>query len=278
MRGRGRKERRRWLLTAIGSVVSAVILFPFFVMAMTALKTSAQVYALPATWLPPHWDFQNFVAIWSQVPLARYLLNSTIVAGGATLLAVVCAIPAGYVLGRHQFRGKRSVIYGVLITQMFPPIVLLVGLFQEILSLGLMNTLWALVLVNAAFNQAFAVWMLAGYFSTIDPEIDDSAAIDGASRMTTLVRVLLPLAAPGVVTAVIFVFIAAWNEFATALTVISSANLLPVSVGIFNFIGEFNIQWQYLCAASLVATVPVVALFLLIQRHITSGLTAGAIK
>lgn len=273
-----RKRRQRLGLTFLGAVVSAVMLFPFLAMLATAFKTNAQVYALPATWLPKVWQFANFLSIWTEVPLGHYLLNSLLVAGGATVLAIVTALPAGYVLGRYRFSGKRWITYFILVTQMFPPVVLLVGLYQEILGLGLMNTLWALILVNAAFNQAFAVWMISGYFSTIDPEIEDSGWIDGASRLTSLVRILIPLAAPGLVTAVIFVFIAAWNEFATALTVISSSNLEPISVGIFSFIGEFNIQWQFLCAASLVATIPVVGLFLLVQRYITSGLTAGAVK
>jgi multiple sugar transport system permease protein len=273
-----RLRARRMLYTALATLISAGILFPFFVMVVTALKSNAEVYQLPPTWLPRVWDWANFLSIWREVPLARYLFNSFVVAGGATLLGVACALPAGYVLGRQRFRGRRWVIYVLLVTQMFPPVVLLVGLYQEILALGLMNSLLALVLVNAAFNQAFAVWMLSGYFSTIDAEIEQASWVDGATRFQALVKVLLPLAAPGVVTAVIFIFIAAWNEFITALTIISSSSLMPLSVGIYAFIGEFNIQWQYLCAASLIATVPVVALFLLIERYITAGLTMGAIK
>lgn len=253
-------------------------LFPYIVMLFTSLKSKNEVYSVPPTFFPTEWTFQNFIDIWSAVSLSTYLTNTILIALGATVITLICAIPAAYALSRMEFKGKQMFMNIVLVTQMFSPIVLLVGLFRVIQWLGLMDSVWGLILINAAFAQAFAIWLLTGYFSTIPEELEQAAWIDGCSRFEALCKVILPLALPGIITTVIFVFILAWNEFVVALTIISTETNKPLTVGIYAFFGMYEIQWQYLFATSLVAIIPVVILFLMIDKYLISGLTAGGVK
>jgi len=161
---------------------------------------------------------------------------------------------------------------------MFSPIVVMIGLYKTMAIFGWLDTYQSLIITYAAFNQAFSIWLLTGYFSTIPVEIEEAALIDGCSRVQALRKILFPLSAPGIVATIIFVFIWSWNEFMIALTFTSSPYMRLLTVGLFRFIGRYEIEWNYLMAASLVATLPVLSLFLLIQRNLVKGLTAGAIK
>jgi multiple sugar transport system permease protein len=169
-------------------------------------------------------------------------------------------------------------LYAVIATQIFSPIVLLVGLFREMLWFGLMDSLWALVLINGAFFQAFAIWILSGYFASIPYSLEEAAWIDGCTRLGAVRRIVLPLALPGLVTTVIFVFIQSWNEFVVALTLIFTETKKPLTVGIFSFFGRYDVDWEYVFATSLIATIPVVVLFLVIEKYLVSGLTSGGVK
>ena len=259
-------------------IVCIVILYPYFVMFTTAAKTNDEMYAANPTILPKVWQLSNFVEIWSQAPVFRFFLNSLLIAGGATLLAIICGIPAAYALSRMDFKGKGVFMGAIIMSQMFSPVVLLVGIYRLMVNIHLNNSVWGLVLLNAAFNQAFAIWLLRGTFMSISPEMEQAAKIDGCNTFQALVRVLLPMAAPGIVTALIFVFINAWNEYTIALTLISDEMFKPITVGINVFYGFNFIQWQYLFATSIFATIPVVVLFLLIEKHLVSGLTSGGVK
>lgn len=269
---------KRVIILIVAYSLLFVLLFPYLVMFLTSLKDKAEVYAIPPSLFPHKWAFENFIKIWTEIPLMEYLLNSLIIAVGTTILALLCALPAAYVLARMKFMGKDLYVYIIIVTQMFAPIVLLVGLYREIQFFGLMDSIFGLILVNTAFNQAFAVWILYGYFSTIPYELEQAAWIDGCTRWQALRKIVLPNAVPGIVTAVIFVFIAAWNEFVVALTFITTETNKPLTVGIHAFFGKYDVQWQYLFATSLVASIPVVILFLSIEKHLISGLTAGSVK
>lgn len=274
-----------WFLCGMVPVL-VVILFPFAVMVATALKTPAAISAptgpgVPYHFIPTEPRFANFVDVFSHMPLGRYFLNSLIIAGGATLLNLLCAIPAAYALSRLVFPGKRAVLFIVLTTQMFSPIVLIIALFSQFASYGLLEggrVYFALIVANAAASLAFGIWLLTGYFSTIPQEIEEAALIDGCSRLQTISRIIIPVALPGVVTTVIFAFISAWNEFVFALTFVSSDAHKPLTVAIPSFIGQYGTQWQFLMAAALLATVPVIILFLGVEKHLVRGLTAGSVK
>ena len=259
--------------------ICVITLYPYFVMVCTALKDRTAIFAtVNPTVFPVKAVWSNFVDIWSKAPMANYLVNSLIVAGGSTLIAMFCGIPAAYALSRMRFKGQNAFLGFIIVSQMFAPVVLLIGIYKVMMTLHLTNRLLGLVLINAAFNQAFAVWLLRGTFMSISAEMEQAATIDGCNRIQAMLRVLLPVAAPGIVTALIFVFINAWNEYTVAMTLMSDNLLKPVTVGINIFNGYNMIEWQYLFAASLFATIPVVILFMCIEKHLVSGLTSGGVK
>ena len=268
----------RVLLYLFVILVVLVTLYPYFVMFTTAAKSRAEIYSTDGTLLPLHWLWQNFKDIWTLAPLSRYFINSLIVAGGSTLIAIICGIPAAYALARMKFKGKKIFLGIVIISQMFEPVVLLVGIYKIMSTFGMTDSLVGLVFINAAFNQAFAIWLLRGTFISISPEMEQAATVDGCGKVSALIRILLPVAAPGIVTALIFVFINAWNEYTVALTLISTDVLKPLTVGITIFNGYNMVEWQYLFASSLFATVPVIILFVLIEKHLVGGLTSGGVK
>lgn len=273
-------KRKPWqtvLLYLFVFVLSIIILYPYFVMFITALKNNKEMYATDHI-LPQVWQWSNFVDIWEAAPVFKYFLNSLMIAGGATALAILCGIPAAYALARMRFKGKGIFMGAVIMSQMFSPVVLLVGIYKMMVNIGLNNSIFGLILLNAAFNQAFAIWLLRGTFISISPEMEQAAKIDGCGTVKALIKVLLPMSAPGIITTLIFVFINAWNEYTIALTLISTDTFKPITVGINVFYGFNFIQWQYLFATSLFATLPVVVLFLMIEKHLVAGLTSGGVK
>ena len=273
-----KKTISRVLLYVVVIDICLLILYPYFVMFCTALKSRAEIFSINGTVLPidPLWS--NFVDIWTLAPIARYMLNSLLVAGGSTIIAIICGIPAAYALSRMKFKGQTAFLGFVIISQMFAPVVLLIGIYKVLATMGLTDSILGLVFINAAFNQAFTIWLLRGTFIGISPEMEQAATIDGCNKIQAMFRVLLPVAAPGIVTTLIFIFINAWNEYTVALCLISTDTIKPLTVGINIFNGYNMIEWQYLFAASIFAIVPVVILFMSIEKNLTSGLTAGGVK
>ncbi len=258
--------------------LSVFVLYPYYVMFITAFRSNAEttdMYFLHL--LPTKWEWNNLLDIISRgVP--RYLLNSLMIAGGATILSLLCGVPAAYALARMDFKGKKIFLGFVIMSQMFSPVVLLIGITQLMGVIGLSDSIVGLMFINAAFNQAFAIWLLRGTFVSISPEMEEAALIDGCNRRQSLTRVLIPMAAPGIVTVLIFVFINAWNEYTISTVLISTASNRPITVGITQFSSFNMIEWQYLFAASLLATIPVVLLFMSIEKYLVSGLTSGGVK
>ena len=268
----------RILLYFVVAVICVVILYPYFVMLCTALKSRQEIFSINGTVFPIDVLWSNFVDIWTKAPMGNYLLNSVLIAGGSTLIAMICGIPAAYALARMKFKGQTAFLGFIIISQMFAPVVLLIGIYKVMQSMSLTNSILGLVFINAAFNQAFTIWLLRGTFMSISAEMEQAATIDGCNRVQAMFKILLPVAAPGIVTTLIFIFINAWNEYTVALCLISTDTLKPMTVGINIFNGYNIIEWQYLFAGSLVAIVPVVILFMSIEKNLTSGLTAGGVK
>ncbi len=268
----------KFLLYFVVFDICMLILYPYFVMLCTALKSRAEIFAVNGTVLPVNAMWSNLVDIWKLAPMGKYMLNSVLVAGGSTLIAIVCGIPAAYALARMKFKGQTAFLGFVIVSQMFAPVVLLIGIYKVLANFGLTDSIWGLVFINAAFNQAFTIWLLRGTFLTISAEMEQAATIDGCNRLQAMFKVLLPVAAPGIVTTLIFIFINAWNEYTVALCLISSETIKPLTVGINIFNGYNMIEWQYLFAASLFAIIPVVILFMCIEKHLVSGLTSGGVK
>ena len=268
----------RVLLYFVVLDVCVITLYPYFAILCTALKGRAEIFAVDGTILPVTALWSNFIDIWSRAPMANYLLNSILIAGGSTIIAMLCGIPAAYALARMKFKGQTAFLGVVIVSQMFAPVVLLIGIYKVMLSMGLTDSIWGLIFINAAFNQAFTVWLLRGTFMGISAEMEQAATIDGCNRIQSMMKVLLPVAAPGIVTTLIFIFINAWNEYTVALCLISTDTNKPLTVGINTFNGYNMIEWQYLFAASIFAIIPVVILFMCIEKNLVSGLASGGVK
>lgn len=273
-------RRPRWLLSIAGLAVALFFLAPYLVMIIGSFKTRAEILRVPPTYLPDAWHPENYVNMWStpETPLPYNVISTIVISVCATLLALAVALPAAYYTARQHFPGRLVFLLLVLMTQMLQPTVLAAGLFREFLALGINDTWLAMILVNAAFNLSFAVWIMHSFFAGVPHEIDEAAALDGASRLKTLRHVTLPLVWPGIVTAVIFTFVAAWNEFAASLVILTTAENQPLSVALTKFVGQYQTSWQYVFGVSVVGILPVVLLFALIERRLVAGLTAGGVK
>ena len=268
----------RTLLYFAVTVICVVTLYPYFAMVCTALKSRAEIFSANGTVFPNEVLWSNFTDIWELAPIGRYMLNSVLIAGGSSLIAMLCGIPAAYALARMKFKGQTAFLGFIIVSQMFAPVVLLIGIYKVLVNMNLNDTIWGLIFINAAFNQAFTIWLLRGTFMSISAEMEQAATIDGCNRVQAMIKVLLPMAAPGIVTTLIFIFINAWNEYTVALCLISTDTLKPITVGINIFNGYNMIHWQYLFAASIFAIIPVVIMFMSIEKNLTEGLTAGGVK
>jgi multiple sugar transport system permease protein len=269
---------RRGALAGAGAVLALSLLAPYLVMLFTAAKPAAELRIAPPRLLPISWRLENFLDVLADPDFQSWLRVSLVVALASTALAVLAATPAAYYTARHRFPGRSAFLVAVLVTQMFSPTALVVGLYRQFFELGLVNTYAALILTNAGFNLAFAVWILRAFFASIPREIEEAAAVDGCTRLATLFRIVLPLSRPALVTAVIFAFIAAWNEYIVALTLMTDPDRRPLTVGLTSYVTAYVQHWNLLFAASVIAIVPVVALFAVIERHLVAGLTAGSVK
>ncbi|MEM9555534.1 MAG: sugar ABC transporter permease [Acidobacteriota bacterium] len=229
---------------------------------------------------PQNVSAQNFVDLFSDQPFARWLLNSVIVAAATTVVGVFLACTAGYAFSRFKFPGQRAGLMSFLVSQMFPGTLTLIPLYIIIVQwLGLGSNYLGLILVYSTTAIPFCVWMLKGYFDTIPKELEESALMDGASTTTIFFRIILPLAKPAVAVTALFSFMTAWNEFILALTFLDKEEMYTAPVGLRFFVGGFaEQQWGYFAAGSIVAAVPIVVLFMYLQKYLVSGLTAGAVK
>jgi multiple sugar transport system permease protein len=272
--GRRRLTPRLLVISVAAYLIAIIFLLPYVEMVITALRPPAELQS--RGYVPQHWDWTNFTSIW-KTGFGTNLRVSLQIAAGATLLVLIVALPAAYYTARRKFRLRMLFLLLVLATQMFQPAALLVGIQRQFTSYGL-SPVTSLILVNAGFNLAFAVWILNAYFSSIPSELEEAAMVDGTSRLGALSRITLPLALPGIVTALIFTFIAGWNEFIVALTLSGDPTKGPLTVAINNYIGQYSVDWGHLFAGSVIATIPVIILFAVIEGKVVGGLTAGSIK
>lgn len=262
-----------WIGIAFFTILSV---FPYLVMLSTTLK-SGQELAGPAHWIPDAIDLDGIARTLGDPAVWGYFRNSFYIAGGTTLVVMAAAIPAAYVLARHEFRGRKPFLDIVLITQMFSPVVLLIPLFRLYKETGLLGTMEGVILAGSAFTLPFSIWLLTGFFKAIPVEIEEAARVDGYGRLAILLRIILPLSIPGLVATAMYAFIIGWNEFIFAVTFLTAnpANQ-PISVGVFASIGKWDIDWQRLMFMALLGTAPVLALFAAIQRQLDRGFAAIA--
>jgi arabinogalactan oligomer/maltooligosaccharide transport system permease protein len=228
---------------------------------------------------PSEFSVSNFVSVLTDQPFGIWLLNSAIVAAATTILGVFLACTAGYAFSRFNFPGKRAGLMSFLVSQMFPGTLMLIPLYIILVKwLGLGSSRIGLVLVYTTTSIPFCVWMLKGYFDTIPKELEESAIMDGASPGVIFTKIILPLAKPAVAVTALFSFMTGWNEFIVAATFMDKELMYTAPVGLRFFVGGFSQQWGYFAAGSIIVSVPVVALFMFLQKYLVSGLTAGAVK
>ncbi|RKN69475.1 carbohydrate ABC transporter permease [Microbacterium sp. CGR2] len=265
---------------AAGFLVLAIFVLPYLIMFFGSVKTKPQIRSVDPTYLPTEWHWENYFSMWStpETPLPYNLISTIVISVFATLLVLAVSLPAAYYTARFKFPGRMVFLFHVIVTQMLQPAVLTSGLFRQFTVLGLSDTWVAMIFINAAFNLSFAVWIMHSFFAGIPKEVDEAAQIDGAGRFTVLFKINLPLVWPGIVTAIVFTFVACWNEFAASLVILSTDKNQPLSVALTKFVGQYDTSWQYVFGVSIVAILPVVVLFMLIEKRLVGGLTAGSVK
>lgn len=285
---RARTSQRRWNQLSrvpfylLVLVILVYLLFPFYWALRSSITPDNALFVTPVQYFPESPTLENYRKVFESDIFVRALLNSTIVAGSVTILSLVVGAFASYALGRFKFRGRTPVMYLVLSMTMFPQIAILGSLYTIITKLHVYNTLWALIGTYLIFTLPFTVWVLTTFFAQMPRELEEAAYVDGATPFQTFYKVLLPLAAPGMVTTGLLAFISAWNEFLYSLSFIQSPQKYTVTRAISAFepktVGGFEIAWGQIMAATVIITIPLVVLTLIFQRRIIAGLTAGAVK
>ena len=259
-------------------LVCIYCLIPFAWMLSTSLKTEAEAFRIPPTWIPLEPTIDSYIGIWVRKNFGIYFLNSTIISLATAVLSTFFGALAGYGFSRFFFRGRKFLIGFFLATQMLPG-VLLVGPYFKILSrLGLYDTRTGLIIAFLTICLPFSTWMMKGFIDKVPLELDQSAMVDGCSRVGLFFKIVLPIVAPGMVATILFGFLLAWGDLLWALCLTSSENMITVTLGIARTVGEFRIIWPMLMAGSLVGGMPAILLYIFLQRLLVQGLTAGAVK
>ena len=274
-----RRSRLRRLLEVELPVLLIVLfaLAPYAWMLLTSVKPSSAIGAFPVQYLPAEPTLEHYRALLARTSFLRNLLDSLVVAVGAVVLGLGVSVPAAYAFSRFRFAGRSGLLVFFLTINMVPVVMLIIPLFVLMRQLGLIDTFVGVVAGHATFAIPFSVWMMTSYFNALPAELDEAALVDGATRWQTIRHVVLPLAMPGIVTTGIYIFVNSWNEYLFAM-MLSGQSIKTVTVALQSFIGEFTVQWGLLTAGGTLVAIPVTLLFLVIQRRLVGGLTAGAVK
>jgi ABC-type glycerol-3-phosphate transport system permease component len=270
-------RKRGWMYPFV-AVISAFALFPVYWVAITSLKTRSEIYTRTPDLWPNHPQWHIYSHVLGEGHVGRALLNSLIVAGATTVLCLLIGSLAAYALTRFDIPLRRVLLMLVLVTQMFPLVVLVIPLFVLERKTNLLGTWSGLVLAYLAFTVPLAIWVMRSFLLAIPEELEHAARIDGATRLGAFVRVILPLAAPGLATTAVLCFLEGWKEFMLALTFMSDEERKTLPVVLQSFVGRGDTDWSSIMATSVIYTVPVVVLFLLLRHHLTTGRMAGAVK
>jgi trehalose/maltose transport system permease protein len=260
------------------AIIIFYTVFPFYWAIVSSLKSGSDLFNVELWPSDPVW--QNYIAVFREQPFGRNILNSVFVAVSTVLVSLALAVAAAYALGRVEFRGRTLLLFTVLSVSMFPQIAVLSGMFELVRAFGLYNNLLALTLSYLIFTLPFTVWVLTTFMRELPRELEEAAIVDGARPLTIVTRVFLPLMGPALVTTGLLAFIVAWNEFLFALTftLTSEMRTVPVAIALISGATAYELPWGNIMAASVIVTVPLIALVLIFQRRIVSGLTAGAVK
>lgn len=254
------------------------MVFPFYWMLVSSFKTPPEIIRIPPTLIPKSFTLAHYVNLFAYSDYPRYLRNSVAVALATMALTVGLAAPAAYAIYRLRLPGRDQILWAILAAYIFPGTLLLVPLYRLLSVFRLVNTLTALVVVNVTFAAPFAVWLLRAFFQTIPEELEEAAAIDGAGRIRTMLRIIIPLSLPGLATVAIYAFITSWTEFVFSSILINEDARRTLPVGLAGIIGQYQVDWGQLTAGAVVTTLPVLIFFALVGRWFVEGLTQGAAR
>ncbi|PYO18666.1 MAG: carbohydrate ABC transporter permease [Candidatus Rokuibacteriota bacterium] len=266
------------LAYAVLVTLAVLVLFPFYWMTITSFKSEDQMRSLLSMFWPRPIVIENYGQLLSKTDFVAWYGNSATVAICSTLLATAVGTIGAYALARLRFLGRGFLASATLITYLVPPSILFIPLYAQMRNLGLANSLAGLIAAYPSFTVPFVTWLLMGYFESIPEELEEAAMIDGATRFGAFARVVLPLAAPGVLAAALYAFTQAWNEFLYALVFITDGRLRTLPVGLASFITGDVYGWGYLMAGAVLTTLPVMAAYIYLQKYMVEGLTAGGVK
>jgi len=274
---RNRALKKHVGMNVIMIVITFVVNFPFLWMLFTSLKPAGETMTIPPTFLPSRISWDGFAKVLDTVFLG-YFLNSLYIALIVTVIALILGIMAGIGFSRYRFKGSKSFRMGILVTQLFPLILLVPPYYLLMSKLGLLDSHFALMITYSAFTLPFCVWMLNTYFMSVPVDMEEAAMIDGCTRLQAYRRITIPMAAPGIAATAIFAFVLAWNEFVFANTFLDTPALRTLPIGLRTFMGQYSTEWNVLMAASVVTTLPVVLMFVFLQKYFIRGMTSGSVK
>lgn len=259
-------------------LILVVIYLPILWMGFTAIKSTAETFSRPIRWLPTHPTLSHFWEILQSPKYLRFFANSFIVSISVSVIVVILAASAAYGLSRYEYKGSNLVLIALLLSQMIPPILLVIPYFQVMRSIHLLNTYFGVILALCGYTLPFSTWLLRGYFLSIPKDIDEAALIDGCTPFSVFTKITLPLAKPGIVATSIFSFLWAWSDYLFVLILTSSDKYKTIPVGIAEFVGQYSINWNTVMALTVLAVVPVALMLAFFQRQLIYGLTGGAVK
>jgi multiple sugar transport system permease protein len=265
----------RWVVLAI---IIAIVFVPMYWILVTSFKTGRQILLSESVYLPRPFTLDNYVYLFEESRFALWIRNSAVTATASTLLSLVIGTAGAYALTRLRFPGRRTLGAVVLITYLVPPGLMFIPLYQTFIRIGYTDSLGTLILAYPTFLVPFVTWLLMGFFRSIPRELEEAALVDGATRVQALVRVVLPLAAPGLLAAGLFCFTLSWNEFLYALIFIADDSLKTLPVGLSEFVVSDFAFWGQLMAAATLASLPVIVVYIYLHKYMVQGLTAGAVK
>jgi len=277
---RTKLSKRLEQIGVYGTLIAASLfaIFPIVWAVLTSLKQEASIFLYPPRWIPDPVTLENYAHVFYSSHMPRYFLNSLFVVLMTILLSLTLSSHGGYAAARFAFKGKNALLFMILLTVMIPGIVVLIPLYMLATQVGLLDTYWALIFVYTAWQIPTVLWFMRGFFETIPQELEEAALIDGCSRLQAFYRIIWPLTRPGLAAAAIIVFVNVWNEFIIALTLTTSDAKRLVPIGLYYYIGAYGIEWGKLMAAVCMALIPVIVLFIFLQRSFIRGLSSGAIK
>jgi len=274
-----KSKEKNIILCCMSIILACIMLFPIYWIVVSSFKTNAEIFASPPTFIPANFTLESYTSQFiGKNSIVVTFGNSCIVAITSMILACMLAIPAAYGLARFKMRGKKTFIMIFLVTQMLPVALILTPMFLTYKNLGLLDTVWAPIISDTTISVPFVVLILRTYFLALPRELEDSARIDGCNTFTAFTKIMLPISYPGLIMTAAFSFLYAWGDLAYALTFITSPEKRTMTASIYNFMGKYGIQWNSIMAYGVLLVLPVVLVFIFLQKYIIGGLTNGAVK